>query len=192
MSSSLLDGQSATDSTMVTTVQGARKVTAWCGICAVVLFACVAALAIDEPTTDASADEVVRYAESNRTALLAAVYCEGLCICASMAFMIGLGVLCGYDECGMSKQDAGRLDGVVRGVPLFSFIGGVTGVSLFTVAAVGFGAVATLALEPSRYASQPELARLLLGLLQLAVNMTGFLTAVSNAAFCVTLARGCG
>jgi len=110
----------------------------------------------------------------------------------SMAFMIGLGILCGYDECAMSKQDAGKLDGVVRGVPLFSFIGGVTGVSLFTVAAVGFGAVATLALEPSRYASQPELARLLLGLMQLAVNMTGFLTAVSNAAFCVTLARGCG
>lgn len=164
----------------MTSIAEARRWTARAGIVAALFFAAVILLGVAAPESDATPVSVATYAEQSRAKILTLVYLQGLCICASMVFLIGLGMLCGHAEC----HGAGGPH-----VPFFSVVGMSTGVALFTADAIGTGAVGEMALDPDRWVSQQELAKLLLGFFQITVNMTGFLTAVSNMGFCCALHR---
>jgi hypothetical protein len=141
------------------------RLTAKCGLAATALYVAVAVLMLDAPSTDLAASEVHAWIAAHRSAIFIAAYLWGLCCCATWAFLSGLG--------GALKERGGN--------PTLASLGVATGYAIYTLSLAGF--VFLLGAAYRVDGAAPETTRLLDDLALLAVNLTGFPTAISMAAF---------
>lgn len=134
----------------------------WGGIASFVLYGAVAALMIDMPGVDVSADAQHAFVREHRTAMLIGTYLWGLCTCATFAFLTGLWSV-------LKKKHEGH-----------ATLGLGAGFAIFTLALAGFGLSLGSAYGVEHHPAATT--KLLNDLNFLFVCLTGFPTAASMIA----------